>query len=160
MFSSSFWKGRVHVRLCVLCCLRRFCCVSVCVCVCYLVSECFTELRFHALFQALPEWGGYFGSEWHLFRVILHVSLHTFLHFFLPLCFHSSVCKDALHSYAQFTYCHGLMCVTIVTICTLFSMKAWLSRYMCSHMWYLPDTHGKASVNSIHAKNNNNNNVM
>ncbi len=100
MFSSSFWKGRVHVRLCVLCCLRRFCCV----CVCYLVSECFTELRFHALFQALPEWGGYFGSEWHQFRVILHVSLHTFLHFFLPLCsIHLFVKMHCIHMHSLHT---------------------------------------------------------
>lgn len=80
---------------------------SVCACriVCLLFSECFTELRFHALFQALPECGGYSGSEWLLLQS--HSSyIPTSLQFLYIL--NSSVC---IHT-------HNIHTVSIYGVCS------------------------------------------
>jgi len=91
------WSCRVHRRererrpsnLCLLVLLLHRVWIDFVVYV--LFSECFSELRFHALFQALPECGGY--SE----------SVPTSLLFLYKL--HSSAFKETLYSYPHYTYC-------------------------------------------------------
>lgn len=103
-------------------------------CLCLLFSECFTELRFHALFQALPECGGYSGSEWLLLQS--HSSyIPTSLQFLYIL--HSSVFILYLHSYAQYTVSICDVCSYCDCMCPSLNENMTGQIYVRSHVYLL-----------------------